>query len=69
MCGVYGIYDLLLPVPIGRNKLSKAVADICKECGIMGYKTNHSLRATAATRLYESGIDEQLVKGIVALRE
>ena len=48
-------------VPIGRNKLSKAVADMCKEGGIMGYKTNHSLRATAATRLYESGIDEQLV--------
>ena len=35
---------------------------MCKECGIDGYKTNHSLRATAATRLYESGIDEQLVK-------
>ena len=34
---------------------------MCKECGIMGYKTNHSLRATATTRLYESGIDEQLV--------
>ena len=50
-------------VPIGRNKLSKAVADMCKECGIDGYKTNHSLRATAATRLYESGIDEQLVMG------
>jgi hypothetical protein len=24
---------------------------MCKECGIQGYKTNHSLRATAATRL------------------
>ena len=34
---------------------------MCKECGIEGYKTNHSLRATAATRLYASGIDEQLV--------
>jgi integrase len=47
--------------PIGKNKLSKAIAIMCKECGIQGYKTNHSLRATAATRLYMSGIDEQLV--------
>ena len=48
-------------VPIGRNKLSKAVSEMCKECGIGGFKTNHSLRATAATRLYSAGIDEQLV--------
>ena len=34
---------------------------MCKEAGITGFKTNHSLRATAATRLYASGIDEQLV--------
>ena len=26
-----------------------------------GYKTNDSLRATTATRLYQSGVDEQLV--------
>ncbi len=32
-----------------------------KVCGIQGFKTNHSLRATAATQLYSSGIDEQLV--------
>ncbi len=37
-------------VPIGRNKLSKAISNMCKECGIQGYKTNHSLRATAASR-------------------
>ena len=48
-------------VPIGRKKLSKAVSEMCKECGIGGFKTNHSLRATAATRLYSVGIDEQLV--------
>ena len=34
---------------------------VCKSAGIEGYKTNHSLRATAATRLYSSGVDEQLV--------
>ena len=34
---------------------------MCEVAGIGGYKTNHSLRATDATRLYSSGIDEQLV--------
>ena len=43
--------------PIGKNKLSKAIANMC---GIQEYNTNHSLRATA-TRLYLLGIDEQLV--------
>ena len=47
--------------PIGHSALSKTVARLCKEAGIPGYKTNHSLRATAATRLYQSGVDEQLV--------
>ena len=47
--------------PIGKNKLSKAVSSMCKACEIQGYKTNHSLRTTAATRLYSSGMDEQLV--------
>ena len=36
-------------ITIGRNKLSKATSNMCKECGIQGYKTNHSLRATAAS--------------------
>ena len=47
-------------VPVGRNKLAN-VSTMCKQAGIGGCKTNHSLRATAATRLYSSGIDEQLV--------
>ncbi len=33
----------------------------CQKAGISGYKTNHSLRATTATRLYLNGVDEQLV--------
>ena len=34
---------------------------MCNAAGISGFKTNHSLRATAATRLYQSRVDEQLV--------
>ena len=47
--------------PLGYHKLDNTVARFCKSAGIPGYKTNHSLRVTAATRLYDSGIDEQLV--------
>ena len=47
--------------PLGHNKLRNAVADMCKQAGIPGYHTNHSLRATAATRLYHAGVDEQMV--------
>ena len=47
--------------PLGHNKLRNAVADMCKQAGIPGYHTNHSLQATAATCLYHPGVDEQLV--------
>ena len=48
-------------VPIGRTKLSNTVSRLCKSAGIKGYFTNHSLRATATSRLYHAGVDEQLV--------
>ena len=47
--------------PIGHSKLDGTVARMCKAAGIGGFKTNHSLRATAATRLYQAGLDEQLI--------
>ena len=37
------------------------MSNMCSKAGIAGYKTNHSLRATAASRLYHKGIDEQLI--------
>ena len=37
---------------------------LCKVANIPGFRTNHSLRATAATRLYHSEIDEQLIKSV-----
>lgn len=42
--------------PLGHFTLSKTVARLCKDAGVSGYKTNHSLGATAATRLYQSGV-------------
>ena len=45
--------------PLGHHSLGRTISRIRKEAGIDGYKTNHSLRATAATRLYQSGVDDQ----------
>ena len=47
--------------PLGHNPLDNMVKQMCKAAGIVGFKTNHSLRATAATRLYQAGVDEQLI--------
>ena len=47
--------------PLGHNKLRNVVVNMCKQAGIQGYFTNHSLRTIAATRLYHAGINEQLV--------
>ena len=47
--------------PLGHTTLSKTVARLCTSAGIQGHKTNHSLRATTTSRLYHSGVDEQLV--------
>ncbi|CAC5423579.1 unnamed protein product [Mytilus coruscus] len=47
--------------PIGRHSLANIEASICQEAGIGGYRTNHSLRPSAATRMYDAGVDEQLI--------
>ena len=47
--------------PIGHNTLDTTVSRICKAAGIVGYKTNHSLRVTTATRLFQKGVEEQLI--------
>ena len=47
--------------PLGHNKLSNVVAQMCRTAGLEGFRTNHSLRATSATRLFSAGTDEQLI--------
>ena len=47
--------------PIGHNLLQGTVARLCTEAGISGFRTNHSLRATTETRLYQANVDEQLI--------
>ncbi|XP_038068807.1 zinc finger MYM-type protein 2-like isoform X3 [Patiria miniata] len=47
--------------PLGRHKLAQVVAEVCRQGGLAGYRTNHSLRASAASRLYRENVDEQLI--------
>ena len=49
------------PKPIGHNLLQATVTCLCREAGISGFRTNHSLCATTATRMYQASIDEQLI--------
>ena len=48
-------------VPLGHNKLSQVVPRLMKSAKIEGYFTNHSLRATAATRLYDAEVNEATI--------
>ena len=48
-------------VPIGHNTLGKIISEMMKEAGFEGHYTNHSLRVTSATRLFDAEVDEQLI--------
>ncbi len=48
--------------PLGVNKVREIIKNLLKSAGIDGRFTNHSLRVTAATRMYSQGIDEQVIK-------
>ncbi|ESO99281.1 hypothetical protein LOTGIDRAFT_158358 [Lottia gigantea] len=66
-CNAYYVRPLKYPkrdtwycaVLVGRHTLFGVVKRLCANAGFNGFYTNHSLRAT--TRLYDSGIDEQLI--------
>ena len=47
------------PVPVGHTKLRSTISRLCSTAEIPGYRTNHSLRATAATRLHQSGMVQE----------
>ena len=48
-------------VLVGRNTLDCLVKDACKEVGVSG-KSNHSLRATGTTRMYQQGVSEKAIQ-------
>ena len=48
-------------VPIGHTTLAGTIARLCQCAGIPGYKNQSFLMSTAATCLYQDGVDEQLI--------
>lgn len=48
--------------PVGKNTLAKMVKEVCTEAGVGGNKTNHSLRATGATEMYQAGVPEKIIQ-------
>lgn len=48
-------------VPVGKNMLSKMVPDMCIEAGLTR-KTNHSLRVSGTSCLFEAGVPERLIQ-------
>ena len=48
--------------PVGKHKLQAMVASMCEEAGICERKTNHSLRVTGATTMYNSGVPEREIQ-------
>ena len=54
--------------PAGVNRLRDCIKDLFFKAGLPGFYTNHSLRSTAATRMYRCNIDEQLIMEITGHR-
>ena len=42
--------------------LQNTVKSMCTEAKIQGSKTNHSLRATAATQMFQNGVPEKVIQ-------
>ena len=47
--------------PLGHNVLRNTIRRLFEHAEIPGFYTNHSLRTTAATRLFDAGVDEHLI--------
>lgn len=48
--------------PVGVNALQSVIKNLASQAGFSGYYSNHSLRATAATRMYHGGNEEQVIQ-------
>ena len=54
-------------VPVGKNVLSSMVKNMCLEGGIAG-KSNHSLRASGATAMFQNGVPEKIIQKVTGHR-
>ena len=55
-------------VPLGHNKLNTMLKAMVSEAGVEGYCTNHSLRATAVSRLFQTDLEEKRIKRVTGHR-
>ena len=54
--------------PVGQNSLKKCMKQMCSEAGVSGKKTNHSLRATGASALFNAGVPEKMIRDVTGHR-
>ncbi len=64
----YSPTDWYLDSPVGVNTLSTIVKNMFRKIGKDGHYTNHSLRATSATRMYDAGVSEQVISEVTGHR-
>ena len=64
----YSSYCYYLDRAAGENRLRDTVKEVCKNANLPGFYSNHSLRSTACTRMYNCNIDEQVIMEITGHR-
>ena len=47
---------------VGLNTLHKIMTELSEKTGLKGFFTNHSLRRSGTTRLFQAGIDRKIIK-------
>ena len=47
--------------PLGRNKLLRVLKEMCVDAGIKA-RSNHSLRATGITALFQADVPEKVIQ-------
>ena len=50
---------------MGINSLKKVVKNLLGKANIEGYFTNHSLRRTGRSRLFQAGVEWKIVKKVM----
>ena len=58
-------FEWYLDRPAGENKLRKVIKNLCSKAKLPGFYSNHSLRSTSATKLYQNNVDKQLIQEIM----
>ena len=52
---------------VGKNTFATVIWDMCQEAGIRG-KTNHSMRASGATAMFQNHVPERVIQSVTGHR-